>query len=187
MHRNGLEALRRKYAAIRRMREGAAEADPELAKVEMRVLAGEFPGALRELDRLELPLVCSRVAELERALVSGIAEPWMEQMVAFHSELRVALALKRIVGKCRQAGVGGDPAAADLETACRLVTQELDQDCPIDLAQDVVVCEDGRLSQRVIARVARAAGVTPLEVEDNLFPDENSGSRRRGRPGQGGG
>lgn len=175
MHRKGLEALLRKYTAIQRLRESASGSEPAVAKAEMRALADEFPGALRELDRLELPAIALRVEELERALASGIAAPWMHQMAAFHSELRAALALKRVLGSRARA------AEADLESACRQVSESLAQDCPIDLAREVLAREDGRLSQLAIERVACAAGVTPLDVEDNLFPDNNPGLRRRGR------
>ena len=176
MHRDGLEALLRKYTAIQRLREPASGSEPAVAKAEMRALADEFPGALRELDRLELPAIVLRVQELERALASGVAQPWMRQMVAFHSELRSALALKRVLSERARA-----LREADLEAVCRQVSESIAQDCPIDLARDVLAREDGRLSQLVIERVARAAGATVLDVEDNLCPDENPGLRRRAR------
>lgn len=178
MHRNGLEALLRKYKAIQSLRGEPGGSEPEVAKAKMRALAEEFPGSLRELDKLEAEAIASRVDEIERALRSDVSAPWMDQMVAFHLELRSALSLKRILGKQAQA------RPADLESACRQVSDDLGVDCTIALAEDVVARDDGRLSQMIIERVARAAGVTAVEVEDNLFPEKNPGSRRVARRGR---
>jgi hypothetical protein len=61
----------------------------------MRVLATEFPGALRELDRLGAVELERRVMVLSRADDDDDDEPWMAWIVAYHELMRQVLADKR--------------------------------------------------------------------------------------------
>lgn len=66
-----------------------------------RKVAREFPGALRELDITPAEVLRSRfeaVGETQRALESGARQDlpmWMEYALAYHLQLREALAIKR--------------------------------------------------------------------------------------------
>lgn len=62
----------------------------------MRALATEFPGALRELDRLGAVEIERRVTVLSSARASDDDdEPWMAWIVAYHELMRQVLADKR--------------------------------------------------------------------------------------------
>jgi hypothetical protein len=61
----------------------------------MRALAAEFPGALRELDRLGSVELERRVMVLSRRDAGDDDEPWMAWIVAYHELMRQVLADKR--------------------------------------------------------------------------------------------
>jgi hypothetical protein len=116
-------ALLRKYRVLarwRRAKDRAFETSPHEAQTDpadepdrpggvedaladrasMRALAAEFPGALRELDRLGSVELERRVMVLSRADAGHDDEPWMGWIVAYHELMRQVLADKR-------AGTGG--------------------------------------------------------------------------------
>ena len=106
-------ALLRKYRVLARWRRAKdrahapdrrADAPPEEDAAErepMRALATEFPGALRELDRLGAAELERRVEVLSRgpAEAEDEDEAWIAWILAYHGELGRVLAEKR-------AGVG---------------------------------------------------------------------------------
>lgn len=80
-------ALRLARIEDREMRERMAE------------LAVQFPGALRELDDLELSEIRRRIEALDAVLAGRTAEePWMEAVALFHALARGALVVKRWLG-----------------------------------------------------------------------------------------
>lgn len=79
--------LRRKYAVLLELREGRRPHDP----AQLRALATEFPGALRELDALSLEALRAR----HDALTDATSPPWVQWMAAYHGLMRLTLALKR--------------------------------------------------------------------------------------------
>jgi len=106
-------ALLRKYQVLARWRRAKdrahapgrrADAPPEEDAAErepMRALAAEFPGALRELDRLGAAELDRRVEVLSR--VEAEDEEWIPWILAYHRELGRILAEKR-------AGRAGPPS-----------------------------------------------------------------------------
>lgn len=90
----GLVALARKYRALAALREAHARGEPTADRATLRALAGEFPGALRELDRLPLEVIRARAAALEAAARGGVVEPWMAWLDAWHRILVAALAVR---------------------------------------------------------------------------------------------
>jgi hypothetical protein len=87
---DGTAALARKYralAALRARRDGDGAA---ATRDELRVLAAEFPGCLRELDTLGAAELTRRAA----ACAAGAHEPWMDWIAAYHDEVRRALATR---------------------------------------------------------------------------------------------
>jgi hypothetical protein len=85
-----LRALARKYARLAGWR-GQRDGGSPATRDELRALAAEFPGCLRELDTLggeELArraLACAAAAEATSA-----AEPWMAWIAGYHDLMRRA-------------------------------------------------------------------------------------------------
>ena len=96
--RDTLEQLRAKYAEMLSMRlahESGVESEAR-ARQRMAELASRFPGALREIDELELAVIRERIRRLDAALHGqSTVEPWMEAVGLFHSLARGALQAKR--------------------------------------------------------------------------------------------
>ena len=66
------------------------------ARERMAELAARFPGALREIDDLELGIIRDRIGQLEAVLHGGgRVERWMEAVGLFHALARGALRAKR--------------------------------------------------------------------------------------------
>jgi hypothetical protein len=89
-----LRALARKYerlAGWRGQRDGGSSATRD----ELRALAGEFPGCLRELDTLG-PEELARRARACAAAGDGAtpAEPWMAWIAGYHDLMRRAFAAR---------------------------------------------------------------------------------------------
>lgn len=160
-----LDGLADKYEEIRRLR-----AHPELPVAEVRAamaeLARRFPGALRELDRLDPERLDARLRALSRARSSGHAEPWMTAQVAYHHATRGALDAKRwlagrrprpIDASTREAFVR-DPAVAGAAQQWR------------DHLAEIAAPPGGRLLRLTLARVASAMGVTVAEVRELVLP-----------------
>ncbi len=143
-----LRDLRGKYERMLHLRRAheRARVDPSFVepnpRTEMRALAAEFPGALRELDTLPLAEIEERILAITTAVdrhVTG-GDPdlahvprWMQAIVLFHRLARGELALRR-----------------DGRT-------ERD--------------EPRRLMDAVYAQLARALGVAEPEVRSLVFGD----------------
>lgn len=177
-----------KYEELRRLRvihhaactTGAAEPDPRPA---LARLAEEFPGALREIDRLPLATIEARITALRDVLGApdeldargtpdelGVREspgsraalPWMHAQVTFHRVARAALAAKRCLAGAKavtpdhRAAIG----AAVLDAA--LVADDLDA---------IAAPPNGRLMAVVHARVARILGLDVAASRALVFDD----------------
>ena len=70
--------------------------DPQMAREQMAELARRYPGALREIDELELSEIQARIEALDATLrgEQGHA-PWMVAVGLFHTLMRGALSTKR--------------------------------------------------------------------------------------------
>lgn len=84
--------LLRKYQTILALRQGRTEVAP---KATLQALAAEFPGALRELDRISMELLEMRIVELEQVVAGGPDRTWMRVQNAFHALLRQERAHRR--------------------------------------------------------------------------------------------
>src|SRR5262249_27008222 len=96
--RDTLEQLRFKYAEMLSMRlaHESGNEDPAQARRRRASLAAQFPGALREIDDLELVVIRERIGQLDAALRGeGPLEPWMRAVGLFHALARGALHAKR--------------------------------------------------------------------------------------------
>jgi hypothetical protein len=89
-----LAALARKYealVALRGRRDGGGAA---ATRDELRALAAEFPGCLRELDTLGSEELARRAGAAAGAAAGGAREPWMEWIAAYHRAMADALAAR---------------------------------------------------------------------------------------------
>jgi hypothetical protein len=85
------DALARKYralATLRARRDGGGE---PATRDELRSLAAEFPGCLRELDTLGRDELARRAATAAAAAAGGPREPWMDWIAAYHALMAEAL------------------------------------------------------------------------------------------------
>jgi hypothetical protein len=179
LSREALLELRAKYAEMIRLREHHARAKAEgteepHAPRDMAKLAARFPGALREIDRLELGEIHARMRALEAAAKDASrAETWMRAMTLFHTYARGALAAKRWLGKRKR--VDARARAAFVRDAERL--GEDAREWVGELAK-LARPPRGRVMDVVFDRVATALGVTASEARALVFGERPSSSRR---------
>jgi hypothetical protein len=173
-----LERLRFKYAEMLSMRLAHDEGEEDAARARQRMasLAAQFPGALREIDDLELAVIRDRIDRLDAVLRGeGEVERWMEAVGLFHALARGALHAKRwLAGRktidpatltayeCEAAAaVDGGPAPGTGDAANALAWRT-------ELAR-VAAPPRGRLMDLVFARLARALGTTENEARRLVF------------------
>jgi hypothetical protein len=183
--RDTLEQLRRKYSEMLSMRlahDSGADTEAR-ARQRMAELASRFPGALREIDELELAVIRERIGRLEAALQGAApVERWMQAVGLFHSLARGALRAKRwLAGRKTvdavtvlqyENDVGGDARADHAEDGGafadgRVWTSELAR---------IAAPPRGRIMDLVFARLAQTLGITEREARHLVF-----GAPRRGR------
>jgi len=142
----GLEALIRKYqrlAALRARRDGDGA---PATRDELRALAAEFPGCLRELDTLG-PAELARRTTACLAVAAGAApEPWMAWIDGYHTLMRRALVT-------RGARLRGEPP-----------------DAGDDFAQAVLAPPGGRMGVVVLRTLSVRFGVSVATIAAALFP-----------------
>ncbi len=176
--RGALEELLGKYREMLDMRLAHAAGDEveSEARGKMVELASRFPGALREIDELELDAIRERIRRLDAALRGeSEVEPWMTALVVFHGLARGALVAKRWLAGRKLVDEATARAylgfAAPLASADALAWAD-------DLAS-VAAPPRGRLMDLVFHRVAARLGTTEPEARRLVF----GGSRRERRGG----
>lgn len=171
--RSSLEQLRAKYGEMLSMRlahESGSEDEAD-ARERMAELASRFPGALREIDDLELDAIRARIAHLDRVLRDDAAgdepvEPWMEAVVLFHGLARGALWAKRWLAGRKSV----DPSTASAyETAASRVGVGVEALAWSDDLAAIAAPPRGRVMDLVFARVARILGTTEKEARLLVF------------------
>jgi hypothetical protein len=140
-------ALARKYRALVALRARRDAGQPAPPRDDLRTLAAEFPGCLRELDTLGR-------AELERrataCATAAPPEPWMPWIATYHTLMRTALQL-------RSTSAPSDPSE------------------PADAFSTAVLSPpDGRISIVVFRALAAQFGVPADEIATTLFPRRRS-------------
>jgi hypothetical protein len=187
--RHTLGQLSRKYAEMLSMRlaHDAGDESDARARERMAELAARFPGALREIDDLELGIIRHRIGQLD-AVLRGEAEvePWMEAVGLFHALARGALHAKRWLAGRKTVDLAtvldyesevADGAGNDL-AAPRAGRDALAADAlawSSELAR-IAAPPRGRIMDLVFARVAQALGTTEPEARHLVF-----GPSRRSR------
>ena len=171
-----LEELHSKYAEMLAMRlaEEVAPAErPDEGEVRLRMmaLAARFPGALREIDALELREIRARMDKLATVLSGESAvESWMEAIILFHRFARGALCAKRWLRGCKR--VDDEIVrkyAAQVET---LSFPDDARGWATDLAH-VAAPPHGRVTHLVFARVARSLGMSESQARRLVFGPQN--------------
>jgi hypothetical protein len=158
--REALEDLRRKYAQMLAMRlvHDAGDEDVDEVRARMASLSLRFPGALRELDDLELGEIRRRIAALDGVIREGAeVEPWMEAIALFHALARGALGAKRWLGRRKRVDAEVECAYAAAVSGFEFPEDARGWAC--DLAR-IASPPRGRITDLVFARVARALGTS---------------------------
>lgn len=168
VRRDTLEELRGKYDAMLAMRllHESGEEDAAEVRGQMAELAARFPGALREIDDLELDVLRKRIAALDAVIEGGSpVERWMEAVALFHRFARGVLWAKRWLGgrKSVDETVRREFASyASVDGASDALAWAAD-------LQRVAAPPRGRLTDLVFARVAESLGTTEAEARHLVF------------------
>jgi hypothetical protein len=159
-----LHGLVDKYERLLRLRTEPTEVAP---RDELRSLARQFPGALRELDRLPLETIETRLAALRRVLADATEpETWMGLQASYHGYMRATLRVKRWSRAWPR-----DPAAALLAFTAKYVPAPDEPGLGyFDEALLVKIRKPpaGRLNPLVIEAVARVHETTVEVVAEAL-------------------
>jgi len=169
VHRKALEELRGKYAEMLAMRVAHAAGDEEADEVRERMaaLAARFPGALREIDDLELAEIRRKIAAIDAVLAGEQeVERWMEAVALFHALTRGALSAKRWLGGRKTVDLSVQGRFS--EAAGALPHADDTRAWAADLAL-LASPPRGRLTDAVFARVARTLGIPEREARRLVF------------------
>lgn len=169
MASESLRELREKYREMLAMRlEHAAGSESEAdVRPRMAALAARFPGALREIDDLELDEIKVRIASLDAAIEGKReVEPWMEAVALFHRLARGALCAKRWL-KGRKTVDAAAALAFEAEVH-GLAFPEDAREWRSDLAV-LAAPPNGRVVGIVFRRVAWRLGIPEVEARERVF------------------
>ncbi len=176
--RRSLEQLRDKYGEMLSMRlaHDSGDEDEAEARDRMAELASRFPGALREIDDLELDAIRTRIRKLDQVLRDGDEiEPWMEAVALFHQLARGALWAKRWLAGRK---VVDSSTAREYESDAVRAVVAADALAWTNHLAAVAAPPRGRVMDLVFARVARTLGTSEKEARSLIF-----GTSRRRRLG----
>jgi len=164
-----LEELRAKYAQMLAMRiaHASGDEDADEARARMAEVASRFPGALREIDDLELAEIRRRIEALDE-VVEGLreAEPWMEAVALFHAMARGALCAKRWLGRRKR--VDAEVEQAFDRGVVALLFPEDARGWRSDLAR-IASPPRGRVMDVVFGRLAGELGLSERATRRLIF------------------
>jgi hypothetical protein len=166
---SALADLRDKYVEMLAMRIEHAAGDEDEARVPKRMarLAAKYPGALREIDELEIDVIRARIAGLEATLAGqGKTEEWMHALAAFHALARGALYAKRWLAGRKRVDAGLARAYEGQAATFEFSADALQWSG--DLAR-IARPPRGRLLDLVFARVALRLGTTHERARTLVF------------------
>jgi hypothetical protein len=167
---DALVELHAKYVEMLAMRleDGSPGDDEATVRARMAKLASRFPGALREVDELELDVIRDRIARLEVALTDGArVERWMVAVALFHSLTRGALSAKRWLGGRKTVAPGLVLAyVAEITAAGAVSASAL---AWVDDLDRIASPPRGRITDLVYARIAQALETSEEEVRALVF------------------
>ncbi|HEY4393467.1 MAG TPA: hypothetical protein VGP64_05375 [Polyangia bacterium] len=141
-----LGALARKYARLSAWRDRRDAAAFPATRDELRALAAEFPGCLRELDTLGAAELGRRASACAAAAAdAAAAEPWMSWIDGYHALVRRALA-------AREARARGTPPADDT------------------FERAILAPPGGRMGVVIMRALAQRFGLPASTIAAALFP-----------------
>lgn len=111
-----LAHLSHKYERLIALRYRLARDGAPAPAAELKALAAEFPGSLRELDRSPMEVLEDRRDDLERARAGGPHAPWIAVVARYHHALRELL---RSAASSRKTGRGGRPTLYAVDAVAR--------------------------------------------------------------------
>lgn len=161
--------LAEKYRRLAALRRGRTRGEPIPERAVFRELAGEFPGALYELDNLPIEGIDGRLAALEQAAAGAPAEPWVAWMLAYHALMRAALYVKIRVS--RKAALSAGEAAALAAKASAHARVEVGEAFVLAVKEP----PEGRLNRVVYPEIAARLGAPEEEIRRALFPRRGAG------------
>jgi hypothetical protein len=161
--REDLLALEAKYAQLEALRRARERGEPIPERAVFKALAGQFPGALRELDKLPMVVIEMRRQQLGIAVAGGLVEPWMAWMVAYHALLRAALWIKMRTAK------RPDVTSERVVILVRGVADEFGFGVDEQFVVDVARPQAGRINAVVLGRLEVIFGVSMGELRRGLF------------------
>lgn len=167
-----LSRLLYKYETLAALRRDRASGAPIPEKAVFKKLAGEFPGALHELDRLTMEEIAARAKALREALDGGPAAPWMGAMATYHALYRAALYTKARLAK-RQAL--SDDLRADL---ARAASRHAGIEVGPAFVSAAANPPAGRIGALVVAEVAARTGEAASDVLRAMFPTRRDTTSR---------
>lgn len=167
--REELAALARKYRKLLELRREHERTGAVAGRDVLRVIAKEFPGALRELDRLPVDEIVRRAQTLEEAAIGMGHEPWMDWLVAYHALMRAALFVKAQWAKAEDA-ILDERLASEATLHARI---EVDA----DFVRAIRRPPGGRISHVVMDRLALRFGVAREVIEEAITTPSRSPRR----------
>jgi hypothetical protein len=160
-----LEALERKYRLLGDLRRARARGEGVAPRAVLRDLAGEFPGALNELDTLPLEEIDRRAERLAAAISGEPAEPWMAWLAGYHALFRAALSIKALSARPLS-----PERARELEARARSRAGGAASLVDEAFVHAVANPPGGRISAVVFARLSAAFDTPPAIIHRSLFP-----------------
>ncbi len=164
-----LVELRGKYAQMLAMRVAHASGDEDAAEARARMaeVASRFPGALREIDDLELAEIHRRIEALDDVVQARQeVEAWMEAVALFHAMARGALCAKRWLGRRKRVDVEVERAFE--RGLSSLLFPEDARGWSGELAR-IASPPGGRVMDVVFARLARELGMSERATRRLVF------------------
>ncbi|NUQ77270.1 MAG: hypothetical protein HUU21_27355 [Polyangiaceae bacterium] len=162
-----LEALARKYKILGELRKARARGEGVAPRNVLRDLAGEFPGALNELDTLPLDEIERRAERLAAALAGEPPEPWMAWLATYHALFRAALSIKALSARARPLS---PERARDLLEKAQSRAGEAAPLVDEMFVRAIANPPGGRISAVVFARLSAASKTPASEIHRALFP-----------------
>jgi hypothetical protein len=165
--REALQGLRGKYREMLAMRLAHDRREEKDPRARMAELSLRFPGALREIDELELGAIRQRLVALDAVLQgTGAVEGWMEAIARFHALARGALCAKRWLARRRH--VDDDVERAYAVAVPRLAFPDDARSWQGELER-IASPPRGRLNEVIFARMSRELGASESELKLLVF------------------
>lgn len=158
-----LARLCHKYELLGELRRARARGEAIPPRAVFKALAGEFPGALFELDRLPLAEIDARRDALAGVQRGAAPAPWMLAMATYHAVYRAALHVKAHAPP--KASISAEEAA----TLAARASEHAGAEISAALAARMACPEGGRIAPLVLSEAAARHGIDTATLKEWLF------------------